>query len=59
MALRLAPHSLLTRLAPGFSQVVGIVAPKAAICASGGADLARLSKSLRCAEITTRARRTF
>lgn len=59
MALRLAPHSLLTQLAPGFSQVVGIVAPKAAICASGGADLARLSKSLRCAEITTRARRTF
>lgn len=59
LALRLAPHSLLTRFAPGFSQVVGIIAPKADISARGGADFTRLSKSLRCAEIASRARRTF
>ncbi|MGJ0506911.1 MAG: transposase [Methylocystis sp.] len=59
MVLRLAPHSLLTRMAPNFSEAVGVIAPRAAVRAGGGADLARLSKRLRCAELTCRARRTF
>ncbi len=59
LVLRLAPHSLLTRLSPGFSQAVGIVAPKAALRGGETADLSRLARRLRCAELTCRARRTF
>jgi hypothetical protein len=59
LVLRLAPHSLITRIAPGFAQAVGIVAPKAALQAEGTADLSRLAKRLRCEEMNCRGRRTY
>ncbi|GLI92230.1 transposase [Methylocystis echinoides] len=59
LVLRLAPHSLLTRMAPGLSQAVGIVATKAGVRAEGTADLGRLAKRLRCGEMSCRGRRTY
>ncbi|WP_363347361.1 transposase [Methylocystis echinoides] len=59
LVLRLAPHSFWTRLAPGFSEPVGIIATKSALRAAATADLARLAKKLGCAELACRARRTF
>lgn len=59
LVLRATPNSLLTRLAPSLSEAVGLIAPKGALRAAASADLARLSKRLRCAELTSRARRTF
>lgn len=59
LVLRAAPHSLLTRLAPQFSEPVGIIAAKSALLAARTADLGRLSRKLGCAELATRARRTF
>jgi hypothetical protein len=59
LVLRAAPNSLLTRLAPQFSQPVGLIAPKAALRAAQTADLSRLTRRLGCAELATRARRTF
>ena len=57
--LRLAPHSLLTRLAPNLSRPVGLIAAKSALAEAGAADLSRLARKLRGAELTTRARRVF
>lgn len=57
--LRLAPHSLLTRLAPQLAAPVGLIAPKRAIAEAGAADLPRLARKLRGADLTTRARRVF
>ncbi len=59
LVLRAAPHSFLTRVAPRFSEPVGLIAAKSALRAAATADLARLSRKLRCAELVTRARRTF
>jgi len=56
--LRAAPHSLVTRLAPGFAEPVGLLARKEALVAAAAADLPALSRRLRCAELATRARRT-
>lgn len=58
-ALRLAPDSLLTRLAPGLARPVGLIAPKSALAAARNADLTRLARELRAADLTTRARRVF
>ncbi|WP_332310708.1 transposase [Methylocystis silviterrae] len=55
--LRLAPDSLITRLAPGLARPVGLIAPKSALAAAAeGADLARLVRKMRGADLTTRAR---
>lgn len=59
LLLRAAPASLMTRLAPKLAEPVGIIAAKSALRAAASADLRRLSRSLRCAELATRARRTF
>ncbi len=59
LVLRLAPHSLATRLAPRLSEPVGIIAAKSALRAAATADLARLARKLGCAELSCRARRTF
>lgn len=58
-ALRLAPDSLLTRLAPGRARAVGLIAPKSALAAAASADFARLANKLRAADLTTRARRVL
>jgi hypothetical protein len=58
LVLRAAPGSLLTRLSPRFSEPVGLIGPKSALRAAATADLKRLARSLRCAELTTNARRT-
>jgi hypothetical protein len=55
--LRAAPHSLLTRLAPGLAEPVGLLARRQDFGAAG--DVAALAKRLRAAELTTRARRTI
>ena len=57
--LRLAPDSLITRLAPGLARPVGLIAPKSAFAASECADLARLARKLRGVDLTTRARRVL
>ncbi len=58
--LRLAPDSLITRLAPGLARPVGLIAPKSALAAAAeGADLARLIRKMRGADLTTRARRVL
>lgn len=59
LVLRAAPASFLTRLAPTLAEPVGIVARKSAMREAGSADLKRLTKRLRCAELTSSARRTF
>ncbi|MEK4034006.1 transposase [Methylocystis sp. IM3] len=59
LVLRLAPHSLLTRLAPRLSEPVGVIAPKSALRAAASADLGRLARKLGCAELSCRARRTY
>jgi hypothetical protein len=43
--LRDAPHSLLTRIAPGLSPASALVAPRARL-ASGGVDVRRLARRL-------------
>lgn len=57
--LRLAPNSLMTRLAPGLARPVGLIATKSALVAAGRADFGRLARKLRGADLTTRARRVF
>ncbi|PPD46254.1 MAG: transposase [Methylocystis sp.] len=59
LILRRAPDSFLTRLAPRFATVVGVVARKAALREAGGADLNRIARALRGAELNSAARRTF
>jgi hypothetical protein len=57
--LRLAPDSLITRLAPGLARPVGLIAPKSALAAAEDADFARLARKMRGADLTTRARRVL
>ena len=57
--LRLAPESLITRLAPNLARPVGLIAPKSALSSAAGADWARLVRMMRGADLTTRARRVF
>lgn len=54
-ALRAAPHSLLTRLAPRLARPVGLIARKDD-CA-GADSLARLARRLRARDLATRARK--
>jgi hypothetical protein len=56
-ALRVAPDSLLTRLAPDLARPVGLLARKDAIAAAKTATLPALAKRLRAGEFVTRARR--
>jgi hypothetical protein len=55
--LRVAPDSLITRLAPGLARPVGLIATKHALAAAQSADFDRLARKLRGADLTTRARR--
>lgn len=55
--LRVAPNSLMTRLAPSLAQPVGLIATKTAFAAAGSASFDRLARKLRGADLTTRARR--
>ncbi len=55
--LRLAPDSLMTRLAPGLARPVGLIAAKSAIAGADNADFGRLARKFRGADLTTRARR--
>lgn len=57
--LRLAPDSILTRIAPGFARPVGLIAEKAALADAGGHDVSRLARALRGADLASRARRVF
>jgi hypothetical protein len=57
LVLRAAPDSALTRLAPRFAEPVGVIAGKGALRAAASADLRRLTKALRCAELSSAARR--
>lgn len=59
LILRAAPVTLLTRLAPNLAAPVGIIARKSALRAASSADLSRLAKILRGADLVTRARRVF
>jgi hypothetical protein len=56
-ALKAAPESLLTRLAPSLARTVGLLARKNAISEAGGAQVARLARSLKAREMVSRARR--
>jgi hypothetical protein len=58
LALRAAPSSLLTRISPRLAEPVGVIAPKGAVRAAATADFRRLAKVLRCAELSSPARRT-
>lgn len=58
-ALRRAPDSLVTRLAPGLARPVGLIAEKSALAAAGGEDIARLAKKLGGQDLASRARRVF
>jgi hypothetical protein len=58
LVLRAAPSTLLTRVSPRFAEPVGVIAPKAALRAAATADFRRLAKALRCAELSSPARRT-
>lgn len=58
LVLRAAPSSLLTRLSPRLAEPVGIIAQKSALRAAATADLKRLAKTLRGAELSCPARRT-
>ncbi len=55
--LRMAPDSLITRLAPRLARPVGLIATKHALAAVESADFGRLARKLRGADLTTRARR--
>ncbi len=55
--LRMAPESLMTRLAPGLARPVGLIAAKSALATAASADFSRLARKLRGADLTTRARR--
>lgn len=55
--LRIAPDSLMTRLAPGLARPVGLIATKSALAAANSADFRRLARKLRGADLTSRARR--
>ena len=59
LALRAAPVSLLTRLAPALAEPVGIIAPRRMLQEAASADLRRLARKLRCAALSGGARRTF
>jgi len=56
LILRVAPHSLPTRLAPRLATPVGIIARKKLLRDAAPADLKRLAKKLAGADLTTRAR---
>lgn len=55
--LRMAPESLVTRLAPGLARPVGLIAAKSALAAADSADFDRLARKLQGADLATRARR--
>ena len=55
--LKAAPESLLTRLAPSLARPVGLLARKNAISEAGGAEVARLARTLKAREMVSRARR--
>lgn len=55
--LRMAPDSLMTRLAPGLARPVGLIATKSALAGANSADFGRLARKLRGADLTSRARR--
>lgn len=57
LVLRAAPHSLLTRLAPQLSSAVGLVATKPQLGAIDSADIRTLSRKLKGADLSTRARK--
>jgi hypothetical protein len=59
LILRAAPDSVLTRLAPRFAAPVGVIARKSALRAASSADLKRLAKRLRGADLSSSARRAF
>jgi hypothetical protein len=59
LILRCAPNSLVTRLFPKLSAPAGIVARKTDLRKAESADLDRLSRILRGAELKSHARRTF
>jgi hypothetical protein len=56
-ALRLAPESLLTRLAPNLAPAVGVLARKDALAKAHSGDLPTLARRLHARELTVRARR--
>lgn len=58
LVLRAAPSSLLTRLSPRLAEPVGLIASKASLRAAATADFSRLARTLRCAELSSPARRT-
>jgi hypothetical protein len=59
LILRAAPDSILTRLAPRFATPVGVIARKSALRAASSADLPRLARRLRGADLSIPARRAF
>lgn len=58
LVLRAAPSSLVTRLSPRLAEPVGIIAQKSALRAPATANIGRLAKALRGAELNGAARRT-
>lgn len=56
-SLRLAPDSLVTRLVPRMALPVGVIAPKSALMPLAGRSFTHLHRTLRGADLTTRARR--
>ncbi len=54
--LRLAPSSLLTRLAPNLAPAVGLLAAKSAMAAAVDFDLRNLARRLRAKELPAQAR---
>ena len=59
LVLRLAPDSLLTRIAPRLAAPVGLVTSKKALREAASADLKALARRLRGAELRSSARRAF
>jgi len=55
--LRMAPESLVTRLAPSLARPVGLIAAKSALASADSADFHRLARKMRGADLSTRARR--
>jgi hypothetical protein len=55
--LRAAPTTLLTRLAPGLAEPVGLLARKETLAGAGLGELPGLARRLRGADLATRARR--
>ncbi len=57
--LRAAPNSLLTRLAPGLAEPVGIVVRRAEAASVGASDVKSLSRRTRAIDLKSRARRAI